>query len=61
MSGLTVTLCIGSWARPHFRKHGRSIGFCIGWLAFTVYAYDREREMHRMLVQKGILHDPQYR
>lgn len=55
MNGLTITLCVGKWAPPHVRKHSRSIGFCVGWLAFTVYFYDREVEMHNLLSRAGVL------
>lgn len=52
---MTITLVFGSYGGFHLRyTKNRAIGFCLGWVAFTIYWYDQEDALTKYVdVQKN--------
>ena len=50
MNGLTFTVCFGSYGGFYFNRWR----VCLGWVAFTVYAYDLESAIAILCEQSGV-------
>lgn len=42
MKGLSFTVALGKWAKPHIRVADYSARLCLGFVAFTFYTLDLE-------------------
>lgn len=45
MKGLSLTMAIGKWARPHIKAETYSARICLGFLAITIWTLDIEEFM----------------
>lgn len=52
MRGVSVTVAMGRWARPHARVETYSARLCLGFIAFTLYTLDIE-EFVKHLIDKS--------
>lgn len=42
MPGVSVTVAVGKWAKPHAGINRYSARICLGFIAFTLYTLDIE-------------------
>lgn len=43
MRGVSVTMAVGKWTRPHIQMGDYSARLCLGFVAVTFYTLDIER------------------
>lgn len=55
MRGISLTLAVGKWARPHVLVADYSARLCLGFVAVTFYTLDIE-EFINALMKKGTPH-----
>lgn len=53
IKGVSFTLVIGSYGGFHFVIKDWSIRLCIGWIAFTIYSYDLEEAIDKLIKSKN--------
>ena len=49
MNGLSITLVFGSYGGFHLLWQHSAFRICLGWVAFTIYGYDLENKVAKML------------
>jgi hypothetical protein len=49
MRGVSFTIAIGKWARPHIRVETYTARLCLGFVAFTFYTLDIEEFMKHLI------------
>jgi hypothetical protein len=52
MRGLSLTLAVGKWARPHIAVKEYTARICLGFVALTFYTLDVE-EFIKYLIDKA--------
>lgn len=54
MKGVSFSIAVGKWARPHVGVGNYTARFCLGFVAFTFYTLDIERFMECIIDRSKI-------
>lgn len=49
MRGISLTVAIGKWVRPHARIGSYTARLCLGFIAFTFYTLDIEEFVKKLI------------
>lgn len=49
MRGVSFTVAIGKWAKPHARVEEYTARLCLGFIAFTFYTLDIEEFIKKLI------------
>ena len=52
MKGVSLTLAVGKWAKPHFAVADYSARLCLGFVALTFYTLDIEQFIEHLIATK---------
>ena len=49
INGISLSICIGSWGGVYAYKGESTLRLCLGWMAITLYLYDLENVIAKIL------------
>lgn len=52
MKGLSLTIAVGKWAKPHAKVDTYTARICLGFIAFTFYTLDIEEFIKKLIDDK---------